>query len=218
VSSAEQEGAPLPKRRRWRYVLVAVFVVLVALLVVGYRQLGRNPGLAIELLKMRLDDRRVREKEIAHGLEDPPYSREYSAINDERMRLDRRHTARLDEIVDRYGWPDRGLVGRSGSHAAWLLAQHADLEFQERVLPLLLKADVDPHDVAYMTDRVRVRNDKKQIYGTQYTCRNGRLTLTTPVADIERVDERRAKAGLPSLEENRRDVDRRYGACPRDNP
>src|SRR5688572_16492272 len=51
----------------------------------------------------------------------------------------RRHLARLREIVDARGWPGVRLVGMDGSRAAWLLAQHADADrpFQERCARLL---------------------------------------------------------------------------------
>ena len=53
--------------------------------------------------------------------------------------MDRQHTKELEKIVDKIGWPTPELVGSDGSSAAWLLAQHADLnpEFQKYVLTLL---------------------------------------------------------------------------------
>ena len=41
--------------------------------------------------------------------------------------LDRLHTERLRQIVERFGWPGRLTAGEAGSQAAWLLVQHADL-------------------------------------------------------------------------------------------
>jgi hypothetical protein len=183
--------------------------VLLILIGVGYWGLGRHPFLAAELLLMRRDDQRLRMAEISSG-----------QPMDETQRIDRRNTARLKEIVDDYGWPTRSLVGRWGSHAAWLLVQHATHEpaFMELVLRLMEGAppgDVDPHDVALLKDRLLVMDGEEQIYGTQFTCRDGQHVLSTPLVDPERVDELRAEAGMPTFEENRRRVEALYGPCDR---
>src|ERR1044072_3080139 len=41
---------------------------------------------------------------------------------------DTERTARLKEIIDEHGWPTYALVGKKGEDAAWVLAQHADLD------------------------------------------------------------------------------------------
>ncbi|MGD2109344.1 MAG: hypothetical protein PVI86_08115, partial [Phycisphaerae bacterium] len=52
---------------------------------------------------------------------------------------DRRHTARMKEIVAGHGWPTRTAVGSDGARAAWLLVQHAGLDpgFQRKCLTLM---------------------------------------------------------------------------------
>jgi len=115
--------------------------------------------------------------------------------------VDRDNTARLREIVARYGWPGRELVGDAGAHAAWLLVQHAPPDLQEECLPLLQKAvergDARPVDLAYLTDRVLMHRGEPQIYGTQYMRRgrDGVLELWT-VRDPSGLDQRRAELGL----------------------
>lgn len=106
-------------------------------------------------------------------------------------------TARIREIVAAHGWPGRALVGDDGASAAWLLVQHADddPEFQDRALELMRIAveagDADAAELAYLTDRVRVAQDRPQVYGTQFG-----PTGPRPIEDPDELDERRAAVGL----------------------
>lgn len=83
-------------------------------------------------------------------------------------------TARMKQIIARYGWPGKNLVGKDGAENAWLLVQHADRDcpFQASCLLLMQKAaasgEASPDDVALLTDRVLIRQGKKQFYGTQF--------------------------------------------------
>ena len=45
-------------------------------------------------------------------------------------------TERLEEIIAEHGWPTYDLVGEDGEEAAWVIAQHSDLdpEFQAEAL------------------------------------------------------------------------------------
>jgi hypothetical protein len=114
--------------------------------------------------------------------------------------------ARLGEIFDEHGWPGHDLVGEQGSTAAWVIAQHSDLDlaFQERALELLAEAvaedDASPGDLAYLTDRVAVAKGEPQTYGTQIRCEKKKPVPPTPIADPAAVDELRAEAGLEPLD------------------
>jgi hypothetical protein len=96
-------------------------------------------------------------------------------------RLDRLHTERLRQIVDRFGWPARQTAGEAGSQAAWLLVQHADHDpaFQRRCLELLEGAagrgEADHRHAAFLTDRVLIHEGKPQRFGTQLRMEDGRL-------------------------------------------
>jgi hypothetical protein len=114
--------------------------------------------------------------------------------------------ARLAEIFDEHGWPGHDLVGEEGSTAAWVIAQHSDLDlaFQERALELLAAAvaedDASGGDLAYLTDRVAVAKGEPQTYGTQIRCEKKKPVPPTPIADPAAVDELRAEAGLEPLD------------------
>jgi hypothetical protein len=88
----------------------------------------RNPELRSELMAMEDLDQRVREGFSLQTL--PEKITEMQAV-------DAKHTARMKEIVTKYGWPGRSLVGDDGAHAAWLLVQHAEASFMAECLPLM---------------------------------------------------------------------------------
>ncbi|SEF15130.1 DUF6624 domain-containing protein [Jiangella alba] len=119
---------------------------------------------------------------------------------------DQERTDRLAEIVDEHGWPGSDLVGTDGASAAWVIAQHSDLdpEFQQRALELMRPAAeagrADLGELAYLEDRVALNAGGEQVYGTQIACVDG-VPEPAPLADPETVDERRAEAGLDPLDE-----------------
>jgi hypothetical protein len=96
------------------------------------------------------------------------------------------------------------MVGEPASHAAWLLAQHADRdpEFQRQCLDLLVAAatagEASPCDVAYLTDRVYLAEGRPQEYGTQVTARDGRW-VPRRLRDPDHIDDRRSAVGLEPL-------------------
>jgi len=135
--------------------------------------------------------------------------------------LDRLHTERLRQIVERFGWPGRLTAGEAGSQAAWLLVQHADHDpgFQRHCLELLEGAagrgEADPRHVAFLTDRVLIHEGKPQRFGTQLHMEDGRLA-PIPVEDPEGLDERRRSAGLAPIEDYVRETELAHGLIPTD--
>ena len=110
----------------------------------------------------------------------------------------------LQEVLQEHGFPGRSLVGEQASAAACRLVQHADRfpAVQVRYLRLAARAvargDLAPRHLAYLTDQVRLRQGKKQLYGTKFRRQRGQL-VPFPIHAPARVDERRARVGLPSL-------------------
>ncbi len=119
------------------------------------------------------------------------------------MIADGARVARLKEIIEEHGWPTYDLVGRRGADAAWLIAQHADLdpEFQRAALVLLREAaatgQASPGNLAYLEDRVAVADGQPQAYGTQVQCTAAGPVPRTPIRARAGLAERRAEAGLP---------------------
>jgi hypothetical protein len=93
------------------------------------------------------------------------------------------------------------LVGEDGAGAAWLLAQHADHDpvqqraFLHALRSAAVRGQASRAHLAYLEDRVRVNAGQPQLYGTQFTVTDGELG-PSPIEDRERLDERRAEAGL----------------------
>jgi hypothetical protein len=131
------------------------------------------------------------------------------------LEIDHANTKWLKEVVDKYGWPCRSMVGDDGAHSAWLLVQHADKdrEFQKKCLDLMKelapKGEVSRSDLAYLTDRILVAENKKQVYGTQFQNVNGKME-PVPIEDEANVDKRRQEAGLPTMAEYRQIVEKTY--------
>jgi hypothetical protein len=113
---------------------------------------------------------------------------------------------RLEEIIGEHGWPTFAMVGKDGSTAAWVIAQHADfdVDLQSRFLRLIEAAveagQADVTEMAYLWDRVAVNRDLPQRYGSQIRCEQGVPAPATPIEEADEVDQRRADVGMSSLE------------------
>jgi hypothetical protein len=123
------------------------------------------------------------------------------------LRAEQARTDRLAQVVAERGWPTRTLVGSDGATAAWVIAQHSDLDpaFQTRALELMRAAaaagEADPGELAYLVDRVAANAGRPQTYGTQAGCADDGTPQPAPIAEPERVDALRAEVGLAPLAE-----------------
>lgn len=167
----------------------------------------KEPELARELLKRRDEDQRLRfqlEDAMRKQAPDARQSVPQNLMHD-LDRVDRDNTEFMKKAIEKHGWPGRSLVGDDASRAAWLLIQHSpDTDLQSRCADLMKAAlknnDVNGQDLAYLTDRVLVRQGKKQIYGTQFRG-GGKEAQPFPIEDEANVDKRRAEIGLQPLAE-----------------
>lgn len=130
-------------------------------------------------------------------------------LGEQLSQVDRDNTAWLKSVVEAQGWPPISKVGRDGAQAAWLLAQHADLDpaFQEQVLTLMqaqvAQGEASGRLLAYLTDRVRLAQGKPQVYGTQFQRTSEGKLEPSQLEDPANVDARRAAVGLESMDEYR---------------
>lgn len=101
----------------------------------------------------------------------------------------------LKDIISKDGWLSEDKVGKQGELYAWLIVQHSDdIDFQKICLKLLKelpKIKERNQSIAYLTDRILVKENKKQIYGTQFL--EGKVY---PVFDKNNMVKRRLEMGL----------------------
>jgi hypothetical protein len=109
---------------------------------------------------------------------------------------------RLQDFVEKYGYPDKDMIGEEGMEAFWLLVQHQDYEvdFQEKCLR---NCGFTDNQKAYLKDRVRVNRGRKQLYGTQFTRNDEGRLEPEPIEDKEELEARRKKMGLEPFSEYR---------------
>ncbi len=181
----------------------------------------QNPSLRKELLVRVGRDQAVRKKLIDRAKEkgldigSQEFLAQAETLLKELQEVDDDNRRWFKGVVDRHGWPGRSLAGAKGAEAAFLLAQHAnrDLSFQNRCLQLMEQApagEVEPANVAYLTDRVRLAEGKGQLYGTQVEFKDGQWR-PQKVDEPAKLDERRKAAGLPSMELYLQQVREFYG-------
>jgi hypothetical protein len=160
-----------------------------------------NEELRAELIRMDEYDQAVRAELAADGSLFDGYHPRMAAVHDA-------NAARLREIIKNHGWPVESLVGEDGAKAAHRIAQHSinHPEFMRQCRQLLDEASTNGKlprwQFAYIDDRIRAFEGYPQRYGTQW--RDGPNGIEPyPIEDPDRVDERRAALGLPSLNELR---------------
>lgn len=110
------------------------------------------------------------------------------------------------EVIEQYGWLGIDRVGKEANQSLWLVIQHAPLEVQEKYLPLLRTSVKEGHSqgwhLAYLEDRILMRNNKMQIYGTQSLYDpETQVFKIYPIEDVEQVNKRREKLGMETVEE-----------------
>ena len=122
---------------------------------------------------------------------------------EEEERTDSLNRVVVDSLLQN-GWPE-GLSEQS-NHTIWLIIDHGDVEYQERYLPLIeqqaMRGIISLADYATLSDRVYVRRQRPQRYGTQtgYKQRDGEVfTFVYPIEDVDALDSLRLSVGLDSM-------------------
>ena len=110
----------------------------------------------------------------------------------------------VKEIVNKYGWLSKDVVGEQANAALFLVIQHATKNDRKYFLPLVRAAvknnSASAKDLAFLEDRMAEEEGRKQIYGTQIGFdEKTNKYFVLPIENPKQVDDRRAKVGLPPL-------------------
>lgn len=104
-------------------------------------------------------------------------------------------------------------ISKNDSHNIWLLVQHSgDLALMKNLLKRMeTNKDIfGTKDYAYLKDRILIKENKKQIYGTQLK-RVGQYLEFNEIENIKNINKRRKEVGIENLEEYIRKVEKESG-------
>ena len=159
-----------------------------------------NTPLAEELINMAREDIDLRNELATDGSLFNGYHPQMKALHD-------RNAKRLDQIVEKHGWPGKSAVGEDAARAALLILQHAIAHpaLQRKCFLLLVEqvrtGEISPKEMAMLEDRIRCFEGRPQRFGTQFDWDEQKLMSPLPMDDVNLVEERRKHIGLPPMAE-----------------
>ncbi len=152
------------------------------------------------IIGLKNDDLELRDRLLFTGQMREGYNQEMANLHNKNAGI-------LNEIIDSIGYPTIDKVGKEASEAAWLVIQHSigQPDFMKKCVKLLENAvnenKADPKNLAYLTDRIAVFENKPQLYGTQFDWdENGELS-PNPFKDLIIDNQRRKSIGLNTIDE-----------------
>lgn len=195
----------------------AIFIAILLLgyfITVPYAQSGKMNTVLIKQIDSMFKSDQFWRKEFIKV-----QHKERSVYSDETIQSKWSETDSINElkakaIIKKYGYPGYDLVGESSDNF-WAIIQHCDddIAFQEHVVALM-KKQVDKNNAskrnyAYLTDRILVNKNQKQIYGTQLSRDNktGKFSAF-PLKYPKLVDKLREQVGLEPLADYIKGFDR----------
>ena len=156
--------------------------------------------LILELREILQADQSIRHRRQDVAEQFGTDSEQHQAVIDSMLISDSLNLEKVAAIINQHGYPGKTLVGEQLSHAAFLVLQHADLKTQEKYLPLLMDAaeqgELGKSFLPLMIDRIRVKKDQPQLYGTQFFYNEKGEIDFFPIEDEAGLDKRRAEMGL----------------------
>lgn len=157
-------------------------------------------GIAEKIIELKNADLKLRERLIQNGQLGEGY-------NEEMKQLHNKNAEELHEIINRIAYPSIDKVGEEANQAAWLIIQHAigRPDFMRTCVKLLEDAVIEnkanPQNLAYLSDRIAVYEDRPQLYGTQFDWDETGKLSPYHFDDLHKVNQRRKNIGLNTLEE-----------------
>ncbi|MFD2069537.1 DUF6624 domain-containing protein, partial [Pontibacter silvestris] len=158
------------------------------------------------LLKKELETIRMKDQTLRLVL--PMVEEKFGKNSEERKYLwslinyqDSINVLAIKEIIEKEGWLGTNRVGYFANQSIWMVIQHAPLGIQEKYLPYLKKSvakgESEGWYLAFLEDRILMRNGEKQKYGSQskFNKQTGKNHIY-PIMDYKNVNKRRAEIGL----------------------
>jgi len=173
-------------------------------LMVGFAQTHQE--LAKQLDSIYEEDQKYRKQISSVMKEFGQDSEEFQEFAMTMVKTDASNLAVVKQILDDYGWLGPDAVGEKANQTLFLVIQHADLETQQKYMPMMEQAiengKAKPQNFAFLKDRVLLGMGEKQIYGSQVGVDQPTGTYyVRPLQDPENVNKRREKMGLGSIED-----------------
>ena len=186
-------------------ILITICGLLTFNLAFGQNQNNQlDTALVAMLDTIHEEDQIYRIREIEMGEKYGWDSEECDAVWRKKVQADSINLIKVKKIIDERGWLDVDIIGEQGNKTLFLVIQHADINTQEKYLPILKEAvkmgNANVSYYAIMKDRVLLRKGEKQIYGSQVENKTGKWVLS-PMIDPDKVDKRREEVGLKPLAE-----------------
>jgi hypothetical protein len=160
----------------------------------AYKQIAKT------IIDLKNADQALRQKLILEGELGSGYNIKMAQLHHENADI-------LEQVIDRIGYPTIEKVGAQASEAAWLVIQHSigKPDFMRKCAALLKEAveqgKAEMRDLAYLTDRIAVLENKPQIYGTQFDWDENGILNPNKLDAYEMVNRRRTSVGLNTIEE-----------------
>lgn len=157
-----------------------------------YREL-MQPDISTERKQQIIKEKKLTQDQATEGL---------SKVM---IQQDKENLAKIEEIIVKYGYPGKSLVGEPENKTAWIVIQHSSKINQ--YLPMIKKAaeekEIPFRLYAMMLDRQLVQDKKEQIYGTQGTSfrvtKDGKIetvSLIWPIKSFDKVNGLRKEVGF----------------------
>ena len=122
----------------------------------------------------------------------------------------------VSNLLDSHGWPE--ALSQQANNAIFLVIDHADNNFSIKYFPLVEakseKEIIPKSQAATLEDRILMRSNKKQKYGTQTVSKkiDGKnVAYVWPIENVNDVDKLRASVGLPTMDSYIQLVGSTYG-------
>ena len=164
-------------------------------LTIGQASDSKQAIFDVEAIKKQLSDIYERDQKTRTGKDSTDFMSYIDSCN----------LIQVEEIITKYGWLGKSVIGNKANVALFLIIQHSELSVQEKYLPLLeesvSKGESRATDMALLKDRVLMRQGKKQLYGSQVVYSKTGEQIFYQIEDEKNVNKRRKAVGLEPIEE-----------------